>query len=201
MFTWQWWVAQTFVFIALIFVIISTQQKTLIKISAYKGISTLISFFGLCFLGQIPAIILNGISVLRSIMVMFFIYHPNLKKQTKCLLTCSLLVILVTLNILLWENIYNLFSILIATALIFTYIQKNPHTLRIMICIVSLFSAVFYLLIQSPMNCVIDLFGCCSALVGIFRIDLKKQTESNTNANVEKDNLEDNNDTDYYGEN
>ena len=194
MFTWQWWIAQTFVFIALLFAIVSTQQKTIFKISLYKGISTLVSFCGLCFLGSIPALILNGISVLRSVMVMFFIYKPEIKKIEKYGLTSALFVLLVILNIIFWENIYNLFGILIATALILTYIQSNPKTLRIMVCCVSLFSAIFYLLLQSPMNAIIDLFGCCSALVGIFRIDLKCNTEEIT-TETEKDAS----DTDYYG--
>ena len=61
MFTWQWWVCQSFVLIALVLVIFSTQQKTALKLNIYKGISTLFSLIGLCFLGQPSAIILNAI--------------------------------------------------------------------------------------------------------------------------------------------
>jgi hypothetical protein len=44
------------------------------------------------------------------------------------------------------------------------------------------------------MNAIIDLFGCCSALVGIFRIDLKCDTEKSISQTEE-----DTSDTDYYG--
>lgn len=224
MFTWQWWVCQSFVLIALVLVVISTQQRTALKLNIYKGISTFFSFIGLCFLGQPSAIILNGVGVLRSIMVIAFGIKPNVNKRLKYSLVSALLALLVILNIVFWQSFYNLLSIIIAGTLIITYIQRDAKTIRTMVCGVSIVSAIYYTLIQSPMNAIIDLIGFMSSIVGIFRIDMKssvcgcqKETEAtihDSNADGVEDNpaLNDiyddthteediNQDTDYYGGN
>lgn len=190
MFTWQWWVSQAFVLVALILVIFSTQQRTALKINIYKGISTVFSLIGLCFIGQPSAIILNAVGVLRSIMVITFGLKPNINKYVKYSLVSALLLLLVILNIVFWQSFYNILSIIIAGTLILTYIQTNPRTIRTMVCGVSIVSAIYYTMIKSPMNSIIDLIGFTSSLIGIFRIDMKM---NNCSSNPQEATIRDSN--------
>ena len=194
------------------------------KLNIYKGISTLFSLIGLCFLGQPSAIILNAIGVLRSSMVIAFGLKPDINKKLKYSLVSTLIIILITLNIVFWQGFYTILSILIGSTLIITYIQKDAYTIRTMVCGVSIVSAIYYTLIQSPLNAIIDLIGFMSSIIGIFRLDLKSKcpceckkeaTIHDSNADgIDDDNpakhdiyddthtIEDmNQDTDYYGGN
>ena len=110
-----------------------------------------------------------------------------------------LIIILISLNIIFWVSYQNILSTIIGISMIVVYMQKNPKTIRTMLCAVSIFSSFYYALIGSPMNAVIDLFGFISSLVGLVRIDLhhggKAKTVVDNNAKETDEDI----DTDYYG--
>lgn len=196
MFTWQWWVAQTFVLIALALVIVSTQQKSAIRICFFKGVSTVFSCIGVCFLGQLSAIVLNAVGIARSALAIYFAYKPTLKHSIKATLTSTLMIILIALNIAFWQGYQSILCIVVGILSIIAYIQTNPKMIRIMVCTLSIISCIYYILIQSPMNAVIDMFGFISSLIGIIRIDLKNENSPDNKDN----NLENKDDgNNYYG--
>lgn len=83
--TWQWIVNQIFAFIGLIFVIFSFQQKSTKKLIILRNFATGFVFIGLCFLGNISAIIFCGAGVIRNLVSLYFAYKPNSKKSVKYL--------------------------------------------------------------------------------------------------------------------
>ena len=64
--TTNWIINQFFAFIALIICVISFQQKTTKKLLLLRNFATLSCFVGLCFLGNISAIIMCGADIIRN---------------------------------------------------------------------------------------------------------------------------------------
>ena len=173
--TWQWIVNQIFAFLGLIFVVISFQQKSSKKLIIFRNIATLFVFIGLCFLGNISAIIFCGVGVLRNLIALYFAYKSDASKILKYVL-CSLLVIaLVILNIIYWKNYMNIFSIFLGSMAIVTFMQSKASIIRKLSVVMEIFSITYYALLLSPTNVAIEVIGLTSAIVGIIRLDLKKK--------------------------
>ena len=176
-FSWQWWVSQAFAVIGLIFVIISNQQKTTLKLMIHRNIATLMIFIGLCFLGELSAIIMIGAGVIRNLVSLYFAIKPNTKKVYKIIACLLIIGLIIGLNIYFWENYYNLFSIFIGCLLVVTFMQERPNIIRILTVIVDIISIVYYILLISPINLVIEVVSLVAAVVGIIRLDIKKKTK------------------------
>lgn len=173
--SWQWWVAQAFAFICLIFVVVSNQQKTTKRLIWFRNIATGFNFIGLCFLGQLSAIIMCGAGVIRNAVSLYFAYKPDTKNFVKVIAGCLIIALLIVLNIIFWKNLYNLYSILLGALLVVTFLQRKPKTIRILALVAETFSIIYYALLLTPINVVIEVFGFVSALVGIIRLDIKKK--------------------------
>lgn len=195
MFTWQWIVSQVFALIGLIFVVISCQQKTTKGILLHRNIATLAVFVGLCFLGNISSIILCGVGILRNLTGLIFALKPNTKHSVKIVCGFALVALLVSLNIVFWVNWLNILSIVLGTMLIITFLQKKPNMVRYFTVASEIVSITYYGLLLSPINVGIEVFGLISAIVGIFRLDIKRKSDTNaenaikneeTNENTEK---------------
>ena len=76
--SWNWWVSQVLAFVGLVFVVTSNQQKTTIKLLLFRNLATLFVFVGVCFLGELSAIIMGGAGVLRNLVSLVF----AIKKST-----------------------------------------------------------------------------------------------------------------------
>lgn len=172
--TWQWVVNQIFAFIGLIFVIFSFQQKSTKKLLILRNFATGFVFIGLCFLGNVSAIIFCGAGVIRNVVSLYFAYKPDTKKLVKYMASFLIVVLLIILNIIYWKNFYNLYSIMLGTLAVITFMQKNSSTIRKLSVISEILSITYYTLLLSPTNVVIEIVGLISAVVGIVRLDLKK---------------------------
>ena len=64
--SWQWCVAQGFALVGLILVIISFQKKEAKQLLWYRISATSVVLVGLCFLGEVSAIIMCGAGVVRG---------------------------------------------------------------------------------------------------------------------------------------
>lgn len=172
--TWQWIVNQIFAFIGLIFVIFSFQQKSTKKLIILRNFATGFVFIGLCFLGNISAIIFCGAGVIRNLVSLYFAYKPNSKKSVKYLASILIIMLLVILNIIYWKNLYNLFSMVLGTLAVITFMQEKSSTIRKLSVVSEVLSITYYALLLSPTNVVIEVVGLVSAIIGIVRLDLKK---------------------------
>ncbi len=172
--SWQWWVAQVFAFIGLIFVIISNQQKKTLNLIIHRNIATLFVFIGVCFLSQLSAIIMSGAGIIRNLISLFFAIKPNTKRSVKYISGAFTICLLVVLNIFFWRNLLNLYSILLGSLLVVTFLQKKASTIRILGVITEIFAIIYYCLLFTPINIVIEVFGLISAIVGIIRLDIKR---------------------------
>lgn len=162
--SWQWWVAQGFAFVGLIFIIISFQQKSNKKLMWHRSISTWIIFIGLFFLGEISAIIMFGASVIRNAVSMYFVYHPNTKKNWKYIASAIIVVLLIVLNIIFWKNYYNIFSIVLGTVNVYTYMQDTAKKVRISSLVAGVLATVYYSLLMSPVNIIIAVVSLIAAV-------------------------------------
>ena len=173
-FTWQWIVNQIFAFVGLIFVVISFQQKSTKKLLILRNFATGFVFIGLCFLGNISAIIFCGAGVIRNLVSLYFAYKPDTKKSLKYIASILIILLLVVLNIIYWKNLYNLYSIMLGTLAVITFMQEKASTIRKLSVVAEILSIIYYSLLLSPTNVVIEVVGLISAIVGIVRLDLKK---------------------------
>lgn len=172
--TWQWIVNQIFAFIGLIFVIISFQQKSTKKLLFLRNFATGFVFIGLCFLGNISAIIFCGAGVIRNLVSLYFAYKPDTKKIIKYIASILIVLLLITLNIIYWNNLYNLYSIMLGTLAVITFMQEKSSTIRKLSVVNEILSITYYTLLMSPTNIIIEVVGLISAIVGIIRLDIKK---------------------------
>ena len=175
--TWQWIVSQIFALIGLVYLCFSFQQKTSIKLILLRNIATLHVFTGLCFLGNLSAIIMCGAGIVRNAVSLYFSFKPKTKNIIRYLLFLIIAIILVVLNIIFWENYYNLLSIFLGLMLIYTFMQVNPAKIRIWSIISGVVAIVYFCLLFSPINIIIEFVGVISALVGIIRLDRNKNKE------------------------
>lgn len=172
--TWQWIVNQIFAFIGLIFVVFSFQQKSTKKLLILRNFATGFVFIGLCFLGNISAIIFCGAGVIRNLVTLYFSYKPDTKKSVKYLASVLIVLLLIILNIIYWKNFYNLYSIMLGTLAVITFMQEKSSTIRKLSVVSEVLSITYYSLLLSPTNVVIEVVGLLSAIIGIIRLDLKK---------------------------
>ena len=177
-FTWQWITNQILAFIGLIFVIISFQQKTTYKLILLRNIATLFVFIGLCFLGNISAIIMCGAGVIRNIVSLYFAIKPNTNKIKKYISSILIVGLLILLNIIFWNNWYNLYSIILGAFNVFTFMQEKPSAIRICSVIAEILAITYFSLLFTPVNIVIESIGLISAIVGIMRLDIKKEPKA-----------------------
>lgn len=173
--TWQWIANQIFAFIGLIFVIISFQQKSTKKLLFLRNFATGFVFIGLCFLGNISAIIFCGAGVIRNLVSLYFAYKPDTKKTIKYIASILIVLLLITLNIIYWNNLYNLYSIMLGTLAVITFMQEKSSTIRKLSVVNEILSITYYTLLMSPTNIIIEVVGLISAIVGIIRLDIKKK--------------------------
>lgn len=173
--TWQWVVNQIFAFIGLIFVIISFQQKSTKKLLFLRNFATVFVFIGLCFLGNISAIIFCGAGVIRNLVSLYFAYKPDTKKIIKYIASILIVLLLITLNIIYWNNLYNLYSIMLGTLAVITFMQEKSSTIRKLSVVNEILSITYYALLISPTNIIIEVVGLISAIIGIIRLDIKKK--------------------------
>lgn len=176
--TWQWIVNQVFAFIGLIFVIILYQQKDLKKMVILRNFATLFVFIGLCFLGNVSAILFCIVGLIRNLITLYYAYKPNYNKELKYISSVLLILLLIVLNIIYWNNFMNLFSIILGSLSVITFMQTKPSTVRKMSVILKILSIIYYTLLLSPTNIVIEIIGVTSAIVGIIRLD-RKESEIN----------------------
>ena len=171
----NWIISQLFAFVGLLFVIASFQQKNTKKLLILRNIATFFVFAGLCFLGNISATIMCGAGVVRNLTSLYFAYNPKTKKSIKVLASCFIVLLLVGLNIYYWNNWLNIISILVGTLNVIAFMQEKASTIRKLSILSEVVAITYYVLLLSPINMIIEVFGLVSAIVGIFRLDRKKK--------------------------
>ena len=173
--TWQWVVSQIFAFVGLVFVTISYQQKESTKLLLFRNVATLFVFIGLCFLGNISAIIFCGAGIFRNLLALYFAYKPDTNKMVKYVVSGLLAVLIIVLNIVFWKNYFNLFSIFLGILAIVTFMQSKASVIRKLSVALEIWSITYYGLLLSPTNVIIEIIGLISAIIGIIRLDIKKK--------------------------
>ena len=174
---WQWWVAQGFALVGLLFVVISFQQKSARRLILFRNFATWFVFVGLCFLGNVSAIILCGAGILRNAVSLFFACKPETKEIYKYIAGGVIVCLLVVLNIVFWKDWFNFYSIVLGSLYVFTFFQPTPKRIRILSVFAQILAIMYYVFLFSPVNMVIEIVSLVSVVVGIVRLDIKKKDE------------------------
>ena len=82
---------------------------------------------------------------------------------------------IVVLNIIYWNNLLNLYSIVLGTLNIITFMQTKASTIRKYSVVTGILSIIYYILLNSPINAITDTVGLISTIIGIIRLDVKKK--------------------------
>lgn len=184
--TWQWFVSQGFALVALIFIVIANQQKNTLKYVWIYNFGTLSIFASVLFLGDVSAIILNAMGIIRGIIAIYFAYKPNTKPLVKTTTGVIIVIMLIVLNIVFWTNYLSIFSMVIGTLLVVTFLQNSPKLIRRWMVLTEILLVTYYIILLSPISVALELFGLISTVVGIIRLDLHKNNNQNTNESEEK---------------
>ena len=176
--SWNWWVSQVLAFVGLVFVVTSNQQKTTIKLLLFRNLATLFVFVGVCFLGELSAIIMGGAGVLRNLVSLVFAIKKSTNKTAKVLASVVISILLVVLNIIFWKSLLNLYSILLGIWMVIAFMQEKAKTIRAFGLVAEIFSIIYFILLGSPVNIIIEVFGLISVIVGIIRLDINKRGEN-----------------------
>ncbi len=173
-FSLNWIISQILAFVSFVLVIISFQQKGAKKLLIFRNVATFFSFASLCFLGNLSAIIMCGAGVIRNLTSLYFATKGGSKKM-KLVASILIVVLLIVLNIIYWNNLYNIFSIIVGTMNVVTFMQDDAKSIRKFSIISGTLATTYCFLIFAPVNAIIELFGLVSAIVGIIRLDRKKK--------------------------
>lgn len=171
---WQWWLSQLFASISLVFLVISFQQSTSKKILKFKMFSTFAALIGTIFLGNISAVILCAVGAYRNMTVLYFAYHPTTPKKVEYGTRISVVIMLIFFNLLFWVNYTSILSIILGLLCLLTYIQRHPEKIRRYALIAHVMGIIYYIILVSPMNITIEVFGMTSVIIGICRLDIVK---------------------------
>ena len=169
--TWQWWVAQGFALVSIIFCITAMQQKKTSDILWHRTIYSLLIFGCGCFLGVLPAIIMMGVAFLRNLILLLLSFKTKISKLAKGWIFAALAASLIALNIIFWENYLSLLSIAVGLAFLTAFIQSNPANVRRVSIVAASLAIVFYVLVFSPVNAIINIAVLTSSIVGLVRLD------------------------------
>lgn len=115
-----------------------------------------------------------GAGVIRNLITLYFAYKPDTKKVLKYVSSALLILLTIILNIIYWKNYYNLYSIVLGTITVITFMQTKTSTIRQFSVVVLTLSIVYYILLLSPMNVVITVTGLISNIIGIIRLDIRR---------------------------
>jgi len=119
----NWIVSQILAFIALVLVIVSFQQNDAKRLLVFRKIATFFSFIGFCFFGNIFSVVMCGGGGICNLTSLYFVTKEKVNKNIKLLASILIVILLIVLNIIYWENIYNIFSIAVVTMNVVTFMQ------------------------------------------------------------------------------
>jgi len=181
---WQWWVSQALATVSVIFCITAMQQKTTTNMLWHRTIYSLLIFGGGCFLGKLPAMIMMGVAFVRNGVLLGLSYKgEKVSKLLKWSIFGVLAASLIALNIVFWENLLSALSIVVGLAFLTAFIQSKPVNVRRVSIGASLLAIVFYILVFSPVNAVINVAVLISSIVGLVRFDKKIDKKKAVNKN------------------
>lgn len=172
---WNWWVCQGLALIGLVFIIISMQQKTAIKLLWYRFVALCFINIGLCFLGDISAIILGASGTVQVVIALIFAYYPKTKPTVKWTAIALLAVSIVILNIIFWFGYLNILAIAYGAVGLVAFMQKRPAAMRLTVIPACILGMVYFSLLLAPINAAIDGIVLISTVVGIIRLDTKRK--------------------------
>ena len=181
-----WWASQFFMTLGLLFVIISMQQKTSVRILCWRlamGISTCIAW---AFWGAIPALIMVAVGSLRICIGILINLRPTLKRWVKWAMLVAIFLILVVFNIIFWGGILSVLSLAIGIIGIWVFVQRRPFLIRAGSIVTSTLSIILSAILIAPVVIISDSLAIISAVVGIYRLDMKKRAK-NTPKNAQND--------------
>jgi len=173
--TWQWWVSQIFAIVSIIFCVSAMQQTKTTGMLWHRTIYSLLIFAGGVFLGKLPAMIMMGVAFVRNFILLGLAYKTKISQPLKWSVFAALAASLVALNIIFWENVLSILSIAVGIAFLIAFIQVKPANVRRVSIVAASLSIVFYILVFSPVNAVINVAVLVSSCVGLARYDRRKK--------------------------
>ena len=119
--------------------------------------------------------IMIGMGFVRSVILLILSYKADISKAIKWSVFGVLAVSLIALNIIFWENYLSLMSIAVGMAFLTAFIQSKPANVRRVSIVAASLAIIFYILSFLPVNAVINISVLVSSIVGLVRLDRKKQ--------------------------
>lgn len=171
----EWIINQVFATIGLLFVILAFQQKEAKRIILFYTLATLFVLIGMCVYGNVSSIILCAVGLLRNLVTLYYAYKPDTKRIVKLIASIILIAMLITFNIIFWDNYLNILSMIIGITAVITFMQKNAAIIRKLSVLFELLLITYFALLLSPINVIMEILGLTSVIVGIIRLDIKKK--------------------------
>jgi hypothetical protein len=173
---WNWWVAQVFAVIGIVFIVTSMQMKTRKAIVWHRAVAGMALAVHNIFLFVIPAIILSVIIVLRTILTVSLVYKTNTKNSTKVIWCVFLFALCITLNAIFWQGVSSAIGMTVSCLYVLAYVLSKPFHIRIVSCLGDSVALIFFAIIFSPALLVKNVLGVSSSIVGIVRHDIRKKS-------------------------
>ena len=173
--SWQWWVSQALALVSIIFCVTAMQQKKTSDILWHRVIYSILIFAGGCFLGKLPAIIMMGVAFLRNAVLLILSYRAKTPPIMRWSVFAVLAASLIALNIIFWENYLSILSIAVGLAFLTAFIQSKAVNIRRVSVLAACIAIVFYTLLFSPVNALINVAVLISSIVGLVRLDRQKK--------------------------
>jgi len=147
----------------------SMQQKSRVRILGWNLCAAISMFVSCCFLWNFSAMVLMGVSSVRSVTALIFAIFPSIKFRWLVLTNVVLGVAIVGLNIVFWQGYLSVVSMVIGIGFIVAFAQSRPSRIRYTIAPFRIISTTYYLILFAPINAVIEITAFVSTVIGIWR--------------------------------
>lgn len=172
--SWQWWVSQGFGLVTLVIIAISMQQKCKVRLMWFRVFAVCVALVGVSFLGALSAIIMVGAGVISNLVLLYLAYKPDAHKVIKFGSGFFVVMLVVVLNIIFWENYLSGMSIAVGILMFIACLPEKAATVRKLLIPAQVLIVTYWILLLAPIQAVVDIVVFVSAIVGIVRLDMKK---------------------------
>ena len=119
-----------------------------------------------------------GAGVIRNLITLIIAKKNITNKNVKLIWSILIILLIIILNIIYWSNYLNILSIVVGICNVVTFMQSSAKKMRYYSVVSEIISIIYFGLLLSPVNIVIECTGLISAIIGIIRLDKKNYEKS-----------------------
>ena len=101
-------------------------------------------------------------------MLIIYLYEKRGRKNKKLLIS-ALLIVLIIISIISWENIYSMFPITASIIMLFAFLLDNEKNIRIIGVISNILWTIYGIIYRSYSAMIFEVFSVIGTLIAVYK--------------------------------